>query len=100
MTRRAHSPVGTLPTALECPRSSRQPPAEVPLLAASAIRARIVPAAYFLLCRVAVRRPRVAGAIARFTDAREAAVPRHAPGHLRRPPRGLLSRHRRPAGVP
>ena len=28
-----------------------------------------------------------------------AAVPRHAPGHLRRLPRGLLPRHRRPANV-
>jgi len=29
-----------------------------------------------------------------------AAVPRHVPGHLRRPPRDFLPRHRRPARAP
>ena len=75
MTMRAHSPVGAPPTAPECPRSPGQPPADAPLLAASAIRARIVSRPHFLLCRVAVQRPRAAGTIARLADAREPPFP-------------------------
>jgi len=65
---RAHSAVGTLPTAKAYSRSPGQPLTEVPLLAASAIRTRIVACLYTLLGLVAVPRPRVTGAIARFTD--------------------------------
>jgi len=65
---RAHSAVGTLPTTEAHSRGPRQPPAEVPLLAASATRARIVACLYALLGLVEVPRPFVTGAIARFTD--------------------------------